>query len=165
MIGLYLKNTSKASMFPAKGLYGHYTYENILIRFIKSFKTPNLFCLCPSRSRYITTTLDNALFLIFLWLFRPYNILQPHSTASFGKSTYQNCAKNGLKRACKATLGKVFIAAEGSTPNLAPEFTRPSLSRRSMCCRDQQVGNLSAHARRKSIWRPILGVFREFIWF
>jgi hypothetical protein len=33
-----------------------------------------------------------------------------------------------------------FIAAEGSTPNLdmkvSPEFTRPSLSRRSMYCRD-----------------------------
>jgi hypothetical protein len=29
----------------------------------------------------------------------------------------------------------------------------------------QQVGNLSEHARRKSIWRHILGVFREFIWF
>ena len=33
-----------------------------------------------------------------------------------------------------------LIAAEGSTPNLdmkvSPEFTRPSLSRRSMYCRD-----------------------------
>ena len=29
----------------------------------------------------------------------------------------------------------------------------------------KQVGNLSEHARRKSIWRHILGVFREFIWF
>jgi hypothetical protein len=29
----------------------------------------------------------------------------------------------------------------------------------------EQVGNLSEHARRKSIWRHILGVFREFIWF
>ena len=33
-----------------------------------------------------------------------------------------------------------IIAAEGSTPNLdmkvSPEFTRPSLSRRSMYCRD-----------------------------
>jgi hypothetical protein len=29
----------------------------------------------------------------------------------------------------------------------------------------QQVGNLSEHARRKSIWRHILGVFRGFIWF
>ena len=30
----------------------------------------------------------------------------------------------------------------------------------------QQVGNLSEHVRRKSIWRHILiGVFREFIWF
>jgi hypothetical protein len=29
----------------------------------------------------------------------------------------------------------------------------------------KQVGNLSEHARRKSIWRHILGVFRGFIWF
>jgi hypothetical protein len=29
----------------------------------------------------------------------------------------------------------------------------------------KQVGNFSEHARRKSIWRHILGVFREFIWF
>jgi hypothetical protein len=32
-------------------------------------------------------------------------------------------------------------------------------------CAAEQVGNLSEHARRKSIWRHILGVFREFIWF
>jgi hypothetical protein len=31
--------------------------------------------------------------------------------------------------------------------------------------RAEQVGNLSEHARRKSIWRHILGVNREFIWF
>jgi hypothetical protein len=29
----------------------------------------------------------------------------------------------------------------------------------------KQVGNLSEHARRKSIWRHILGVLRGFIWF
>ena len=29
----------------------------------------------------------------------------------------------------------------------------------------EQVGNLSEHARRKSIWRHILGVFSGFIWF
>ena len=30
---------------------------------------------------------------------------------------------------------------------------------------NKQVGNLSEHARRKSIWRHILGVLRGFIWF
>ena len=38
------------------------------------------------------------------------------------------------------TFSSKVIAAEGSTPNLdmkvSPEFTRPSLSRRSMYCRD-----------------------------
>ena len=38
------------------------------------------------------------------------------------------------------TVKKHIFAAEGSTPNLdmnvSPEFTRPSLSRRSMYCRD-----------------------------
>ena len=41
---------------------------------------------------------------------------------------------------CKHAIWFDFIAAEGSTPNLdmkvSPEFTRPSLSRRSMYCRD-----------------------------
>ena len=32
-------------------------------------------------------------------------------------------------------------------------------------CNTEQVGNLSEHARRKSIWRHILGVFRGFICF
>jgi hypothetical protein len=36
---------------------------------------------------------------------------------------------------------------------------------RNRTCGPEQVGNLSEHARRKSIWRHILGVFREFIWF
>ena len=43
---------------------------------------------------------------------------------------------------------------------ISPEMRNPDRQ-----TQNQQVGNLSEHARRKSIWRHILGVFRGFIWF
>ena len=58
------------------------------------------------------------------------------------------------------TVKKVF-AAEGSTPNLdmkvSPEFTRPSLSRRSMYCRDfdlcqSRSASLRSSGRNARLW-------------
>ena len=53
------------------------------------------------------------------------------------------------------TIFDRLIAAEGSTPNLdmkvSPEFTRPSLSRRSMYCRDLALAQRRLDSRPQSI--------------